>query len=534
MAATTPLTSASLYVGDLAPEVTENDLNDKFSQIGVIASIRLCRDSVTRRSLGYGYVNFNSPADAERAIQIMNFSDLKGKPCRVCWSQRDPTVRRSGVGNTFVKNLAASVDSKRLFDEFSRFGNILSVKLGADHTGKPLGYGFVHFETQESAQAAIDAAKAGLVIEGSPVTVDVYQPKQRGSNSENFTNVYVKNVPLSWSNEEFEKYFAAFGKITSALLKRNPESGESMGFGFVNYATHDEAKNAIQTAHNAAVQDGELTKTLFACRALSKSELSREKLKIAESRRMEQQQRWAGCNLYVKFLPETITEEALRQKFAEFGEISSVKLVQTQDGMNTGVGYVCFANADGATKALQAMNGAVLEGTRRLYVSLHQSKTYREQAQREQSRFGMYPRGGPMFQQGPGPKFGYMMPMQQRPQGGMRRPNMRRGPPAGSFPPMQAQQPRRVNRGGAPRPQGNGDIFKQLHTMSPDSQKQLLGEHLYPMVVNALGADASQAPKITGMLLEMDPQDVVRAINEPEVRMAKINEALTVLAEAQQ
>lgn len=268
--------AASLYVGDLMPDITEAQLFDKFSSAGPVLSIRVCRDMVTRRSLGYAYVNFQQLADAERALDTMNFEVLKGRPIRIMWSQRDPSLRKSGVGNVFIKNLDKSIDNKAMYDTFSAFGNILSCKVAQDETGQSKGYGFVHFETEESAMKSIDKVN-GMLLNGKKVFVGKFIPrkereKELGEKAKLFTNVYIKNFGDDFNDDTLKDMFEKYGPITSHKVVKGDDQ-KSKGFGFVAFENAESAEKAVEELNKKELPDG---KVLYVGRAQKKAERQQE------------------------------------------------------------------------------------------------------------------------------------------------------------------------------------------------------------------------------------------------------------------
>ncbi|VDM44353.1 unnamed protein product [Toxocara canis] len=268
---------ASLYVGDLHPDVTEAILFKKFSSAGRVLSIRVCRDAITRRSLGYAYVNFQERADAERALNTMNFDVIYGRPIRIMWSQRDPSMRRSGAGNIFVKNLDRSIDVKAMHDIFSVFGNILSCKVANDEESNSKGYGYVHFETEDAAQRAIEKVN-DMVLKGKKVYVGKFQPRAARMREvsqavHHVTNVFIKNFADELDEEKLRKLFSKFGKIASCAVMADVD-GRSKGFGFVAFDNPEDAEKAINEMHEYQLPGS--PRKLYVCRAQNKNERSAE------------------------------------------------------------------------------------------------------------------------------------------------------------------------------------------------------------------------------------------------------------------
>jgi cold-inducible RNA-binding protein len=87
-----------IYVGNLAYEVTDDDLRQHFEAYGAVSSARVIIDRMTGRSRGFGFVEMPDQAQAETAIAQTNGNDFMGRRLRVNESQPRPPRTGGGFG----------------------------------------------------------------------------------------------------------------------------------------------------------------------------------------------------------------------------------------------------------------------------------------------------------------------------------------------------------------------------------------------------------------------------------------------------
>jgi len=86
----------NIYVGNLSPETTEDDLRQAFEAFGQVDTTNVIKDKYSGESRGFGFVEMPSKDEAQNAIDEMNGKDLKGSPINV--NEARPRPDRGGGG----------------------------------------------------------------------------------------------------------------------------------------------------------------------------------------------------------------------------------------------------------------------------------------------------------------------------------------------------------------------------------------------------------------------------------------------------
>ncbi|TPX32212.1 hypothetical protein SmJEL517_g04621 [Synchytrium microbalum] len=177
----------------------------------------------------------------------------------------DLTTQTGPTTTLFIKNLNFDTTESALKDIFPvhEFPSVKSVRVATKpdkKTGRVLsmGFGFVEFGVRDDAAKALKVMQGhvldnhALTLKVSNTTKPTTQNLNRNINSSdiaaNGTKLIVRNIPFEASKKDIKSLFSTFGKIKSLRLPLKLD-GSHRGFGFIDFLTKQEAKNAFESLH---------------------------------------------------------------------------------------------------------------------------------------------------------------------------------------------------------------------------------------------------------------------------------------------
>ncbi|XP_077598099.1 ELAV-like protein 2 isoform X5 [Stigmatopora nigra] len=295
----------NLIVNYLPQSMTQEELKSLFGSIGEIESCKLVRDKITAsvagQSLGYGFVNYVDPKDAEKAISTLNGLRLQTKTIKVSYAR--PSSASIRDANLYVSGLPKTMTQTELEQLFSQYGRIITSRILVNQvTGLSRGVGFIRFDRRAEAEEAIK----GLHCQkppgaAEPITVKfANNPSQKSSQAllsqlyhspnrrlDNLLNmaygvksrfqpvpmdgvnglagmnlpspnawcIFVYNLAPDADESVLWQMFGPFGAVTNVKVIRDFNTNKCKGFGFVTMTNYDEAAVAIGSLNGYRLGD---------------------------------------------------------------------------------------------------------------------------------------------------------------------------------------------------------------------------------------------------------------------------------------
>ncbi|KAK2955852.1 putative Polyadenylate-binding protein [Blattamonas nauphoetae] len=189
------------------------------------------------------------------------------------------------------------------------------------------------------------------------------KPWRQNEASFDKTNLYVRDIPLSYTDSKLHLLFSQHGKVVSAKIMVD-RKGNSLQFGFVRFENEIDAEKALKNVNRQEVE-GQILFVKYSNKTSSEKTLP------------------PNVNLYVKPLPESYTEDDLKQLFSPFGPVEESKiLMDFETGKSRQIGFVKMKTMNAAVNAQSQMNGIkITELSPQLTVRFAEPKKFSDKPQ---------------------------------------------------------------------------------------------------------------------------------------------------------
>ncbi|QKX57521.1 uncharacterized protein TRUGW13939_04635 [Talaromyces rugulosus] len=173
--------------------------------------------------------------------------------------------------NLFAGNLSWNVDEDWLRREFEEFGELAGVRIMTEReTGRSRGFGYVEYVEASSAKAAYEAKKDSE-IDGRTINLDYAKPRDAtqqsaprdkaqtrarsygDQTSPESSTLFIGNLSFNTNEDVVRETFQEQGTILGIRLPTDAESGRPKGFGYIEFSSVDEARQAMTDLNGADV-----------------------------------------------------------------------------------------------------------------------------------------------------------------------------------------------------------------------------------------------------------------------------------------
>ncbi|XVE57428.1 hypothetical protein DITRI_Ditri04bG0090100 [Diplodiscus trichospermus] len=176
--------------------------------------------------------------------------------------ETEKTQKSNVKRKLFVFNLPRSFTVADIKDLFGQCGNVKDVEIIKQKDGRSRNFAFVTMASGEEAQAAVDKLDSHEVS-GRIIRVEFARRFKRPSppssqpivpSRETHHKLYVSNLAWKVRSSHLREFFSAFNPVSARVIFSTP-SGQSAGYGFVSFATKEEAEAAISTLNGKELMD---------------------------------------------------------------------------------------------------------------------------------------------------------------------------------------------------------------------------------------------------------------------------------------
>lgn len=369
----------ALYIGGLNEPVTENDLKKEFGKYQSLTSVKICYDSKTGKSLGYGYLNFKSQSDVDLCTEEYNYNIVFGSEVKIMPSLRNSLYRKNIGTNVFFSNLPVENDlltTRTFYDTFKTYGKILSCKLDSRKN-----IGFVYFADDKAATKVIEDYNnkeyfGSIIVCGlhfdkelrnfpdfdkTKLNLDqkiILQDELSAVGSECGSDIklieekplvhpnaiFIKNLPKETTSEELLEHFCKIGPIKSVYTSDGHDRFPSK-WAFLTYKKLSDSHLAIELLNNSDFKGNKIFVTK------------------ARPRRYNAQKRTAEFYIILSSMGTICTRDFLAglcsQERLYFNKFKVTEYNQTT---GTFSGLLSCKNEDFQTKIVQFLNDRLVGG----------------------------------------------------------------------------------------------------------------------------------------------------------------------------